>query len=404
MKRTKRKRRFLPAACLAAVFCGAFVFAALTDSVSVINHLETGDVDIGISEYSVLDGQETAYKSPETVTPGDRISKIPRITSYSASCWIRARISFTNSAKGQEGLSEALVGGIGKGWKKAGRYYYYTKPLNKGDSADLFSSVTIPADWTSGHNGQSLGLTIRADAIQSANFTPDFDAMSPWGNQKIEMCVHEMDDSVVARTQSVQNSVVYEGSAHKLVAAPDDFFGNFGVLMPGDTVSDSVEIKNTTDNTAEIFFSAGYENQTDEQVGLLKALEIQIRYDGKEIYKGKLTEESLSGGISLGKYAPGQGGKMDFTITMPASLGNAYARRNADVKWVFTVSEDTPSGTPSPASQGLSGDPAAEHSPQSTEAKPVKTGDDNDLELLMILLFVSAAFALAISFIRRRDN
>ena len=404
MKRTKRKRRFLPAACLAAVFCGAFVFAALTDSVSVINHLETGDVDIGISEYSLLDGQETAYKSPETVTPGDLISKIPRITSYSASCWIRARISFANSEKGQEGLSEALVGGIGKGWKKAGRYYYYTKPLKKGESAGLFTSVTIPAEWTSDHNSQSLGLTIRADAIQSANFTPDFDAMSPWGNQKIELCVHEMDDTVVARTQSVQNSVVYEGSAHKLVAAPDDFFGNFGVLMPGDTVSDSVEIKNTTDNTAEIFFSAGYENQTDEQVGLLKALEIQIRYGGKEIYKGKLTEESLKNGISLGKYAPGQGGKMDFTITMPASLGNAYARRNADVKWVFTVSEDTPSGTPSPASQGLSGDPAAEHSPQSTEAKPVKTGDDNDLELLMILLFVSAAFALAISFIRRRDN
>ena len=400
MKRKKRKRLLLPAACLAAVFCGAFIFAAFTDSVSVINHLETGDVDIGISEYSVLDGQETAYMSPETVTPGDTISKIPRITSYSAPCWIRARISFTNSQEGLEGLSEELVDGIGKGWKRAGKYYYYTRPLEKGESADLFNSVTIPADWTSDHNSQSLGLTIRADAIQSANFTPDFDAMSPWGNQKIELCVHEVDDTVVLRTQSIQNSVVYEGNAHKLVAAPDDFFSSFGVLMPGDSVSDSVEIKNTTDNNAEIFFYAGYENQTDEQVDLLKALEIQIRYGGKEIYKGKLTEESLNTGISLGTYAPGQGGKMDFTITMPSSLGNAYARRNADVKWVFMVNEDTPQ-TPS---SGSAGEAAAGHSTLSTEAKPVKTGDDNDLELLMTLLFVSAAFTLAISFIRRRDN
>ena len=58
-------------------------------------------------------------------------------------------------------------------WVKQGEYYYYTQPLKNGESADFFQNVTIPAAWTSKAQDRVLGLTVTAEAVQAANFTPD---------------------------------------------------------------------------------------------------------------------------------------------------------------------------------------------------------------------------------------
>jgi len=413
-----RKIRYCLIATASVLFLAGAIYAAYTSTVSVVNHVETGDVNIGISEYMVRGGKETAYTEPASVMPGDVISKIPRIICFADPCWVRARITFHKSGEGKE---FPVIGGIPEGWKKAGDYYYYEKPLKKGDHVDLFRTVTIPSDWGDEHYGEDLSVTIRADAVQSKNFKPEFDAMSPWGNQEIEQCVHETDNSEPQTTEHIQNTVEYSGDAHKLVAAPDDFFANIGRLMPGDSAGDSVEVKNTTDREAELFFFAGYEKQTDTQIELLKALEMQIRLNGQEIYKGKLTQEGLEKGVSLGKYAPGAGGKLDFTITMPENLGNAYARRNADVKWVFAVAEDDASPSPEPSttvvsSSGSSGGgtgsvtsssgPAGgKVAPESTSVSaPVKTGDYTPVRALAVLLLFSASLILILYWTKRRMN
>ena len=74
------------------------------------------------------------------------------------------------------------------------------------------------------------------------------------GNEKIQRCVHDTNGLVVKKKSQVKSKVEFEGSAHKLIAAPDDFFSGFSTAMPGDIFKDSVEIRNTTANTAEIFF------------------------------------------------------------------------------------------------------------------------------------------------------
>lgn len=66
-----------------------------------------------------------------------------------------------------------------------------------------------------------------ADAIQAANFSPDFSAMTPWGNEKIQRCVHDTNGLVVKKKSQIKSKVEFEGSAHKLIAAPDDFFPDF---------------------------------------------------------------------------------------------------------------------------------------------------------------------------------
>ena len=412
-----KKIRYCLIAAASFLLIAGTIYAAYTSTVSVVNHVETGDVNIGIREYMVRGGTETVYKEPASVMPGDVISKIPRITNLADPCWVRARISIQKNGEGKE---FPVIGGIPEGWKKAGEYYYYEKPLKKGEHVDLFRTVTIPADWGEKYVGQNMSITIRADAVQSKNFDPEFGAMSPWGNQQIEQCVHETDNSEPQTASGIQNTVEYSGNAHKLVAAPDDFFANLGRLMPGDSTGDSVEIKNTSDKEAELFFFAGYENQTDAQVELLKALDLQIRLNDREIYKGKLTEEGMEKGVSLGKYAPGAGGKMDFTITMPENLGNAYARRNADVKWIFAVAEDelTPTSAPSAtivpqggtSGGGSSGGGSlasghdAEKGAGSTVSAPIKTGDDTSVRAVIVLLLFSAFLILIIFWTKRRMN
>ncbi len=91
-----------------------------------------------------------------------------------------------------------------------------------------------------------------AEAVQAANFTPDFSSESPWGDTEIEQCVHETDNSITEVTkQYTAMSVTYEGAARKLVAAPEDFFRNLQTAMPGDTISDSFQLSSTTATSAE---------------------------------------------------------------------------------------------------------------------------------------------------------
>lgn len=156
--------------------------------------------------------------------PGDSISKIPRITNYAQPCWVRARIVMENNRNQMDGIQEEMLVGISSKWVRRGEYYYYTKALKKRESVDLFHSVKIPESWTEEHNGQELGMVIQAEAIQKANFTPDFSGMSPWGNQEIELCVHEKEGAPVCRMPETDLSVEFNGKAHKLLAVPGDFF------------------------------------------------------------------------------------------------------------------------------------------------------------------------------------
>ena len=103
-----------------------------------------------------------------------------------------------------EGFSDKNISGMSKKWVQRGEYYYYTSILKRKDSTDLFKEVTVPETWTEEHTGQQLGITVQAEAIQAANFNPDFKAMSPWGNQEIQLCVHEENGTTVCRKKKTK--------------------------------------------------------------------------------------------------------------------------------------------------------------------------------------------------------
>lgn len=272
-----KRKLVLATGILVTVACTmSGTYAYYQDSVTVSNHISTGDVNIGIQEYEKDGDSEKFYQGPADgiVLPSQTVSKIPRITNYAETCYIRVKTTYTSEAPEltsavDDGattpaptepdnlelvqtempieeatitpeptdqpsdtevpdvdhdseaepnteyiLSDEELGGISDAWVQQGEYYYYTQPLKNGESADFFQSVTIPSAWSSKAADRELGLTVTAEAVQAANFTPNFDSEYPWGDTEIEQCVHETDNSVTEVTQKyTAMSVTYEGAA-----------------------------------------------------------------------------------------------------------------------------------------------------------------------------------------------
>lgn len=382
------------AAALAAVLAGALaVYGFFSDSVKVNNHIAVGDVNIELEEYQKKGSTEVPYKTNQIILPGEMHSKIPRITNYARPCWVRARICYENQKKEQDGFHDRMLRGISAEWVKRGEYYYYTEVLNRRESVDLFQGIRIPSAWTELHSGQMLGILIEAEAIQAENFFPDFSGMSPWGNQKILACVHEKSSAASCPAPDTKLSVEFNGKAHKLLAVPGDFFNNLGTAMPGDQFKDTVEVSNTTDQEAEIFFRTKVNSKKKENIELLKQVRMKILMDGKLLYQGTLDSPKLTKNHSLGIISPSKSGKMVFYLFIPKEWDNSYALREADVQWIFSVSEED-GKKPGQDGKTLQNTDVEIHTAE--ERSAVKTGDKSAVETGVLLLVISSMAVLGI--------
>ena len=392
-----KKKRKIVVGILAALLCmttGAYGY--FSDRLEVKNHITMGDIRINMTEFARKGNGEVKYRDPAYIFPGERISKIPRIKNSALPCWIRARISYGSDKENVEMLSECNIEGMSAEWIKRGDYYYYTKVLKKQESVDLFQSVSVPAVWTEEHGGQKLNISVQVDAIQAANFKPDFTAMSPWGNQEILDCVHETNGTMTCKKGERKLAVEFQGKAHKLIAVPNDFFANLETAMPGDILTDTVKISNTTKNDAEIFFRISTEGRAKEKVDMLKNIRFQIAMGKKVLYRGTLDAAKLQKNHSLGVFKSKASGELKFLLEIPKEWDNAWALKKTDVSWIFAVQDETSGVNQTEeqkqnGAQSLSGD-SAQASVKDTGSRQkssVKTGDSMPVELMLLLLLAA---------------
>lgn len=386
MEKTKSRRKPILILGLAFFIAGTIggTYAYYSDSITVENRIQLGDIDISLEEYCLDENQkEQVYDQNIQVLPGDTVSKIPRITCLTEPCYIRALIThsspvidntvtddiITEDTTTEDTTTEDTIScdssqiqadeypdiltdenifGLSESWIKIGDYYYYKNILNPKESADLFQGIFIPYEWDNEHAEQKLNLNIQIDAVQAEHFTPDFSSDQPWGNEEIEVCAHSGDRSALVNPYTTMY-VEFEGNSHKLVAVPKDFFSNLGQAMPGDLLNDTVTLKNTTEDEVELLFHTALpETLTEDQKSLLTKIELAIFLDGDKLYEGNLEAASLSSDISLGKYQSQENKEFTFSLTVPAELKNQYALADTVVRWVFSVQQDgkaTPVGT-----------------------------------------------------------
>lgn len=318
------------AAILSAVIVGMGtvpVYAAQSE-VSVINHIGIGNVNIELTKSSLdAQGKKVAFEDEQVVLPGQTVDEIVEVSNLANDAWIRMKVTFEDSTIAD--LDDSLLN-VSDNWIKRGDYYYYTKPVDRGDSTEFMKSVTIPASWDESRSDGKMELHFTADAVQVKNFTPDFESEDPWFGTVIEKSV--TDEYVIPGTKNDLFSVAYEGGAEGLVKVGDDFFSNWGDLMPGDVVSDEVTVSNKYAKPVSIYFRT----KTIADDKFLKELNLQIKCDDQVLYDGSMSGE-ITDKVLLGKLQKGETKHLTYTLTVPAWLNNPYAMSKTETKWIFTA-------------------------------------------------------------------
>lgn len=333
-----RKRIYLiiPAMCCALVMTPCMAYAG-EYTTEVTNNVTLGDVSISLSEYELdEDGKEIPYQNDKQVLPGQTVDKIVRITNNANASWIRVKAEYT-SEEGLDSLSDEELTLADGNWEKIGNYYYYKKPVAKDESVDFLKRVKIPASWDSTYAEKGFAIILTADAVQEANFMPDWNASDPWFGTVIETCVHTSYDPKIAGNQAF--SVVFENGADGLVKTGEDFFSNWASLMPGDTVSGQVTLKNSYRRTVTMYFKT----ETIADDAFLKALHLEIKNGDTVIYSGTM-DGAVTERVKIASLAMNEEAILTYTVSVPKELNNSYALSKTQTKWIFSAYMSSSSG------------------------------------------------------------
>lgn len=315
-KKRKYLIAFLTAMSLTFIGSGSAIYA-MSETI-VTNHLSTGVVDIELNDKAEI---------PQRVLPGQDIPGAKEIINAGDACFVRAKIQFRDASMPME----ESVYGMPEAWEyHDDGYWYYTDAMETGETLTLFSGFTVPEEYPQDEEGGAFFLDVDVDAIQSRNFTPDFETDSPWGNVAIERCIREDgNDITILREASEQDfTITYEGDAEKLFAEPEDFFSNLPTLLPGDAYTDHAILKNNSDRDIILYFRSDAKHTE-----LLDAVNMTGKLAGKVFY-----DWTLAGTFKEELTIPaGEEVNLEFTISVPSSLQNAYTLLSDQVKWTFST-------------------------------------------------------------------
>ena len=200
--------------------------------------------------------------------------------------------------------------------------------------------------------------------------------------------------------------VSYQGGAEKFVFLPGssytdtDLFDGFKNVMPGDTLTQTVEVRNRFLSTGSVRIylrAVAHDEQTNplseavaasgETVAtmsdFLSQLHMEVWQGDSCIFTGSPDElDGLKNNVLLGTVARFKSTTLTIKLEVPAELGNEYANRVGEVDWVFTAEELDPQGNP-------------------------KTGDTSNLTLWIVVMVVCLVAIAVVAFLvlkKKRQN
>ena len=201
-------------------------------------------------------------------------------------------------------------------------------------------------------------------------------------------------------------SVTYKGSTKEFIFEPGsdysvtDLFPNFKDVMPGDTLTQKITVRNDMAHYFIIKVSLRALGAHEGSEEFLSQLKLTVKRSDEQgttdIFDASADQTAqLTDWVTLGEFYAGQTVDLDLTLEVPIELGNDFKDKIGYLDWEFWV-EEFPTGngwTPPPPS----GTPSAEEG-------AAKTGDDANLALWYSLLGVSAVGLIILFFWRKKED
>ncbi len=148
-------------------------------------------------------------------------------------------------------------------------------------------------------------------------------------------------------TGYADGSVLYEGNAREFVfspgteQSPTSLFENFQNVMPGDTLTEQIEIRNTSQNGSYIRLyirALGAQEGTDE---FLSQMNLTVKHNGANtLFEAPVNETAqLTDWVYLGAMHSGGTATLDVTLEVPITMGNDFQHQIGYFDWEFMAKE-----------------------------------------------------------------
>lgn len=191
-------------------------------------------------------------------------------------------------------------------------------------------------------------------------------------------------DGKVTYSGNAGNFVFEPGSEHSLT----DLFPNFMGVMPGDTLTQKITVKNDADNQVKVKIYMRSLGAHEDSVEFLSQLGLKVQKSSDNemayMFDAAANETAqLTDWVCLGTLYSGGEVNLDVTLSVPVELDNMFQNKIGYLDWEFMIEE---------------------FPVEPDDPKPPQTGDNSNLGLWFALMLCSGAMLIILFVWRKKET